>query len=142
MNGSVQHSEYDLEPVKFCSRCYSLKIEYENDLDSECCAECGSTDIQEASIEEWEQKYERRYGYKLTQKTQDPSKTYFFKLTTRDLMDKVANSPKWWEIIRGVYPHFPRGYGRTDSVVLFFDTLIKQNKLGELRLYLFKHFNY
>lgn len=142
MDNQVNYEDYDSEPVKYCARCYSLKIKYEDALDSECCAECGSTDIQEAPIEEWEKKYERRYNRKFIQKTEDPKNTYFFKLTTKELMDKVSNSLKWREIIRGLYPHFPREYGKADSIVLFFDTLIKQNRLGELKLFLFKHFKY
>ena len=142
MDNQVNYEDYDSEPVKYCARCYSLKIKYEDALDSECCAECGSTDIQEAPIEEWEKKYERRYNRKFIQKTEDPKNTYFFKLTTKELMDKVSNSLKWREIIKGLYPHFPREYGKADSIVLFFDTLIKQNRLGELKLFLFKHFKY
>ena len=142
MDNIERPDDYDSEPVKYCARCYSLKIKYEDALDSECCAECGSTDIQEAPVEEWEKKYERRYGHKLTQKTEDPKKTYFFKMTPKELMHKVADSPKWKEIIKGIYPHFPGGYGKADSIVLFFDTLTRQNKLGELKLFLFKHFKY
>ena len=142
MDNPVRTNDYDSDPVKYCARCYSLKVKYEDALDSECCAECGSTDIQETSIEDWEKKYERRYGHKFTQKEEDPKKTFFFKLTTKELMDRVANSLKWREIIKGIYPHFPGGYGKADSIVLFFDTLIKQNKIGELKLFLFKHFKY
>ena len=140
MSNHVKSNDYDSEPVAYCARCYSLKIKHEDTLDVDCCAECGSTDIQEASIEKWEKMYERRYGHKLTQKTEDPKKTYFFKLTTKELMDKVSNSIKWREIIKNIYPHFPGGYGKADSIVLFFDTLIKQNRLGELQLFLFEHF--
>lgn len=142
MCSQVGHDDYDIEPVKYCARCYSLKIKYEESLDSEYCAECGSTDVLESPIEEWERKYERRYGHKFTVKEENPEKTFFFRLTTKELMHKVSDSPKWNEIIRGIYPHFPRGYSKTDSLILFFDTLIKQNRLGELRLFLFKHFKY
>ena len=31
---------YDDEPVVYCSRCYSLKIKYEEAIDSDCCMEC------------------------------------------------------------------------------------------------------
>jgi hypothetical protein len=142
MDNIERPEDYDSAPVKYCARCYSLKIKYEEALDSECCAECGSTDIQEALIGEWEKKYEGRYGHRLVQKTEDPKKTYFFKMTPKELMHKVADSPKWKEIIRGIYSHFPEGYSKADSVVLFFDMLTRQNKLGELKLFLFKHFKY
>jgi len=142
MDSQVKCNDYDSEPVAYCARCYSLKVKHEDTLDVDCCAECGSTDLQEAPIEEWEQLYERRYGHKLTKKEDNPKKTYFFKLTVKELMDKVSSSLNWRDIIKGVYPHFPSYYGKADSIVLFFDTLIKQNKLGELRLFLFKHFKY
>jgi hypothetical protein len=142
MDNIERPNDYDSEPVKYCARCYSLKIKYEEALDSECCADCGSTDILEAPVEEWEQRYERRYGHKFTVKEDNPKKTYFFKLSLKELMDKVSDSPKWREVLRGIYPHFPGGYSKADSIVLFFDTLVKQNRLEELRLFLFKHFKY
>jgi hypothetical protein len=142
MDNTERPNDYDSVPIAYCARCYSLKIKHEDALDEDCCAECGSTDIQETSIEEWEKKYERRYGHKFTQKEVNPQKTYFFRMTPKELMHKVSDSPKWKEVIRGIYPYFPRGYSKADSIVLFFDTLIKQNKLGELKLFLFKHFKY
>ena len=142
MSNQVKKDDYDSEPVRYCARCYSLKVKYEEALDSECCAECGSTDIQESLIEDWEKKYVRRYGCKFTQKTEDPKSTYFFKLSIKELKDKVASSLRWKDIIKSIYPHFPGGYGKVDSIILFFDTLIRQNKVDELRLFLFKHFKY
>jgi len=142
MSNKEKPDDYDLEPVRYCARCYSLKVKYEDAIESECCAECGSTDIQESSIEQWEQRYERRYGHKYTVKEKDPKKSFVFKLTMSELMDKVSKCPNWKDIIHGIYPHFPRGYSKADSIVLFFDTLVKQNKLGELKLLLFKRFKF
>lgn len=142
MDQQERPNDYDSEPVRYCARCYSLKIKYEDALDLECCGDCGSTDIAEAPIEEWEQKYERRYGKKFAEKTTDPKKSFFFKLSTKNLMDKVCDSPHWREIIKGVFPRFPGGYSKADSIVLFFDALVKQNKMNELRLFLFKNFKY
>ena len=142
MSNQVKQDDYDSEPVRYCARCYSLKVKYEEALDAECCAECGSTDIQESLIEDWEKKYVRRYGRKFTQKTEDPKSTYFFKLSIKELKEKVASSLRWKDIIKSIYPHFPEGYGKVDSIILFFDTLIRQNKVDELRLFLFKHFKY
>lgn len=111
-------------------------------MDFEYCADCGSSDILEASVEDWERMYENRYGHKYAQKEEDPSKTFIFKLTTEELKSKVYKSDKWWEIIRAIYPHFPRGYSKADSIILFFHTLIKQNKINELKLFLYKHLKY
>lgn len=135
-------NDYDSEPVKYCAQCYSLKVRYEDSIEADCCADCGSPDILEAPIEEWERLYERRYGHKYTVKTEDPKKTFIFKMSLDKLKNKVFESDKWREIIRAIYPRFPEGLGRADSVILFFDTLIRQNKLNELKLLLFKRFKY
>lgn len=142
MDNQVKHEDYDSEPVEYCARCYSLKIKYEESLDSDCCAECGSTDILESSIEEWEKKYERRYGHKYTVKEQDPKKTFIFKLSLKELKRKVYESTIWKDIIHAMYPSFPGGLSKADSIILFFDTIIRQNKLNELKLLLFKKFKY
>ena len=49
-------NDYDSEPVRYCSRCYSLKVKYDETLDSEYCGDCGCSDISEAPIEIWEEK--------------------------------------------------------------------------------------
>lgn len=135
-------NDYDLEPVKYCARCYSLKVKYEDSIESECCGDCGSTDILEAPIEEWEKKYERRYGHKFTVKEKDPKKTFVFRLPVKELKERLFKSEQCMEIIHSMYPRFPGGYSRADSVILFFDTVIKQGRLDELRLLLFKRFKY
>ena len=135
-------NDYDSEPVTYCARCYSLKIKHEDVLDTDCCAECGSTDIMEGPIEVWEQKYERRYGKKFAAKTEDPKKSFIFNLPIEKLKQKVYDSPKWKEIIKSMFPKFPGGYGKADSVILFFDTVVRQNRLEELKLLLFKLFKY
>lgn len=133
-------NNYDSEPVTYCARCYSLKIKHEDVLDLDCCADCGSTDILETSIDDWEKKYERRYRHKFVQKEEDPKKTYIFKLSIEQLKTKVYQSERWRDIIKAIYPHFPGGYGKADSIILFFDTLFRQNRLDDLRLTLFKQF--
>lgn len=52
-------NQYDEEPVWFCEECLSLQImtgyvPY--------CAFCGSTEIGQCDIYEWEEKWEERYG--------------------------------------------------------------------------------
>jgi hypothetical protein len=142
MSVEEKNQEYDSEPVKYCARCFSLKIKYEESIDAECCGDCGSSDILESSIEEWEKKYERKYGKKFVQKQEDPQKSFIFKMSLDKLKLKVYESNNWREIIKAIYPKFPGGYGKADSIILFFDTLIKQNKLNELKLFLYKHFKY
>lgn len=135
-------TNYDSEPVRYCARCYSLKIKYEEEMDSEYCADCGCFEITEAPIEEWEKKYEKRYGHKFAVKTEDPKKTFIFSLSLEELKTKVYNSEKWKNIIYAIYPKFPRGYSRTDSIILFFHNIIKDNKLNDLKMLLFKLFKY
>lgn len=142
MPSDTKIEEYDAEPVRYCSKCYSLKVKYEEALDSECCSDCGCMDIVEAPVEVWEKLYEKRYGHKFIVKNEDPEKSYVFNLPLEKLKTKVFNSPKWKEIIRSMYRHFPSGYSKTDSIILFFDTVIRQNRLKELRLLLYKYFKY
>lgn len=142
MSVEERNQDYDSEPVKYCARCYSLKIKYEESIDSECCGDCGSSDILEAPIKEWERRYERKYGHKFTQKEEDPKKTFIFKLPLEKLKVKVYESTHWKDIIKAIYPNFPDGYGRADSIILFFDTIVRQNKINELRLQLYKRFKF
>lgn len=57
--------DYNEQPVLYCKHCLSLKIRNIPSIDdSDYCDECGSTNIQECSIEEWENLYKNRYGHK------------------------------------------------------------------------------
>lgn len=65
-NSSHRESQpdYNQEPVFFCKNCLSLKIRYVVGLeDSDYCDECGSTEIEQASIEEWQEMYKKKYGH-------------------------------------------------------------------------------
>ena len=60
-----KNSEYNKIPVVYCKHCLSLRV---RDIpiieDSDYCEQCGSTDIGECLIEEWENMYKERYGHK------------------------------------------------------------------------------
>lgn len=56
--------EYNAEPVLYCERCLSLRVLGVADSDMDYCDNCGSADIKETSIEDWENLYEARYGKK------------------------------------------------------------------------------
>jgi hypothetical protein len=61
--------EYNQIPVFYCRKCLSLKIRDVEHIDnSEYCDDCGSTDIAQASVDEWEAMYVARYGHRLTDK--------------------------------------------------------------------------
>lgn len=133
------YDEYNIEPVVYCKRCYSLKIKYEPDIDSDCCMECGCTDTDTASIGEWEKLYEKRYGKKFTEKSNDIRKSPIFNLPISKLKKRLYDCPQWLNVIRGVYPRFPRGLGKADSITLLFDKITRDNKLDELRIQLMKY---
>lgn len=138
MTNQERLNDYDSEPVSYCTRCYSLKIKYEEAIDSECCGDCGCTNIATASIEEWERKYQQRYGKKFAEKSNDPRTSPIFKLSLNKLKNKVWESPIWRKIITSLYPKFPGGLSKADSLILFFDSLIKENKLNDLKMLLYK----
>lgn len=142
MPDAVQVNDYDSEPVRYCARCYSLKVKYDEEMESEYCDDCGSSDILELPFEAWEKKYEQRYGHKFAVKTEDPKKTFIFNLSVEDLKKKVCNSDKWKEIIKSMYPSFPGGLTKAEAIILFFHTIIKENKLTDLKFLLLKLFKY
>lgn len=66
---NLKKEEYNSEPVLYCRNCLSLKIRNVPGMeDSDYCDECGSTAIEETSIEDWENIYEIKYGIKYLDK--------------------------------------------------------------------------
>ena len=60
----LQNDIYNKEPVYYCKSCLSLKIRNIVSMeDSDYCDECGSTNIEQCSIQEWEKLYKERYGH-------------------------------------------------------------------------------
>lgn len=136
MSTQEKLKEYDSEPVRYCPRCFSLKIRYEDAIGSDCCMECGCSDIAETTIENWERMYEHRYGDTYVAHDKDIKGTPIFKCSIGELKDKVYESPNYRDIITKMYPSFPGGFSRIDSVLLFFDKLSKDNRIDELRIIL------
>lgn len=62
----MDKEDYNNELVFYCKACLSLKIRYTNKLNY--CDKCGSTDIAQCSIEDWERLYENKYGFKYLNK--------------------------------------------------------------------------
>lgn len=61
--------DYNNEPVFYCKQCLSLLIRAVPGMaDMDYCNECNSTNVEKATIEEWERLYEQKYGYKLLDK--------------------------------------------------------------------------
>lgn len=142
MEDNARYEEQESEPWFYCATCLSPNIQHEDALDMDCCGNCGSADIVSSTFEEWEAAYISKYGHKYVQKTEDPRKTFIYNLSLEKLKTRVYKSDKWKEIIHSLYPSFPEGYSRADSVILFFDKLIGQGRLGELRMLLLKMFKF
>lgn len=54
--------EYNEIPVFYCSKCLSLHIRNIGEIDY--CESCGSTEIRETTITEWDKNYEAKHGIK------------------------------------------------------------------------------
>lgn len=54
------NSDYNQQPVFYCKNCLSLKIRGVEEYNY--CDECGSTDIEETSIFNWEEMYKNKFG--------------------------------------------------------------------------------
>ena len=139
MPDEEKYNDYDSEPVRYCSECYSLRIKYEEAIDADCCMDCGCSDTKEATIDQWEELYQSRYGHKYTVKNTDPKKSFIFKLSLKELKKKLYDHPAWLKIIQNLYPRFPEGLSKIDSVLLLFDRLIKDGRLDDLRMQMFQH---
>jgi hypothetical protein len=56
--------DYNSIPVHYCRECLSLRVmRVANMGDASYCDDCGCTDIEQASIEEWEQLYRKKHGF-------------------------------------------------------------------------------
>lgn len=136
MSSAEKLQDYDEEPVEYCSRCYSLKIKYEEAIDSDCCMDCGCSDILTTTIHHWEDLYKNRYGHKFTERGTDPKNSPIFKLPIRKLKEKVFYREDYKDIIFKLYPRFPKKLSKAESVILLFDKLMRDNRLDDLRLIL------
>lgn len=131
--------DYNEEPVCYCANCFSLKIQHEDTLDIDYCADCGCSEIKEAPISSWEQLYEKRYGKHFISRKADPKRAKIFSLPIDSLKAKVYESPYMRRIINALYPIFPQGLKRAEAVLTLFDKLIKDNRLNDLRIELIKY---
>lgn len=69
MKDQDNQNNYNDEPVFYCKHCLSLKIMNESKMfDLEYCGDCGSTNIDQTHISNWEEIYRQRYGFKLLDK--------------------------------------------------------------------------
>lgn len=132
-------NEYDEEPVIYCAKCYSLKIKHDDSVDSDYCEACGCSDTRTADIFTWENLYERRYGHKFVEKSNDPRKSSIFRLSIEELKKMTYSHLLLDEIIKTLYPRFPGGLVREERVVVLFDRLLRDNRLDDLKHLLLRY---
>lgn len=59
------HADYNKVPVFYCRNCLSLNIRHVANIEnSEYCDKCGSTNVKQCSITEWEELYKNRFGHR------------------------------------------------------------------------------
>lgn len=131
--------DYDEEPVQYCAKCYSLRITHDDTTDSDICSVCGSTDIATTTIDRWEKLYENRYGHKFVNRSNDPRDSIYFKMSIAKLKTKLYYSKYLQPILYSLYPHFPQGLSKSESVIMLFDQLSKDNRIDELRYMLYDY---
>lgn len=134
-----RHKEYDDEPVTYCSKCYSLKIKHEDVTDTDVCMNCGCTEVSTTDISTWERLYEGRYGHKYVTRGTNPKDTIYFKMPIERLKTKLYHSKALRVILTTLYPSFPQGLGKADSIILLFDKLSKDGRMNDLRFLLFDY---
>ena len=132
-------TNYNEEPVCYCANCFSLKIQHEDSLDIDYCADCGCSDIRESPISSWEQLYARRYGKYYVSRRTDPKRAKVFSMPIDSLKAKVYESPYLRRIINALYPVFPKGLKRSEAVITLFDKIVKDGRVNDLRLELIKY---
>ena len=131
--------DYDEEPVQYCAKCYSLRITHDDTTDSDICSVCGSTDIATTTIDRWEKLYENRYGHKFVDRSNDPRDSIYFKMSIAKLKTKLYYSKYLQPILYTLYPNFPQGLNKSESVIMLFDQLSKDNRIDELRYMLYDY---
>lgn len=130
--------EDDEDSVVYCTKCYSLKIKYEEAIGMDCCGDCGCTDFKTASFNDWEKLYKARYGHKFVRETGNIRNSPIFQMSNSQLKTMVYDNASWREICQTLYPTFPRWLSKADSVVLLFAKLYQDNRLDDLRMEMIK----
>lgn len=126
--------DYNKEPVIYCSQCYSLGIIHEEAIGEDCCKECGCSDFKTTQIDSWIKLYEQRYGHKYIETNHDIRKSPIFMMSVEKLQIKVYEDSSWKDICKTMYPAFPDGLSKADSVILLFAKLMQDSRLDELKI--------
>lgn len=60
INSQNTKDDYNSEPVFYCKNCLSLRVMVLDD--NEYCDECGCTEMESSSIEDWQKLYNKKYN--------------------------------------------------------------------------------
>lgn len=131
--------DYDAEPVVYCPRCYSLRIRHDDSVDVDWCMDCGGTETATASIDDWERLYEERYGHRFVTRHSGPKDSKYFKMSLNKLKICLYDSDMMKRIIDRLYPNFPKGLDKAETVIMLFDKLYKDNRIDDLRYMLYNY---
>ena len=133
-------SDYDLEPVQYCAKCYSLRIGHEDTIDTDYCMDCGSTETASTGIKEWEQLYKSRHSHDYVDRNDDPKGSVYFKMSLDELKSRLYNSSVLDTIIYKLYgSRFPQVTDRAEAVMVLFDKLGMDNRLDDLRYMMYDY---
>lgn len=132
--------DYDEEPVVYCPRCYSLKIGHEDVTDTDCCMDCGCTEVREADISTWEKLYIGRYGHRFTEKSNDPRKSPFFKMSLSSIKEELYKGRMLSYAMRELHIKPQHGLGKFDAVNQFIERLAQERRLDDLRYLLYDYY--
>lgn len=128
----------DLEPVSYCSECYSLKIgSIDGVSNSDYCMECGCTETRKATIEEWERLYEKRYGSKFVERKQNPLRARIYRMSWEELKEELFCGGHLNDIMRAMYPRLSSNMPRADKALLFLDKVMRDGRTDELRNWIY-----
>lgn len=126
--------DYDLEPICYCPRCYSLRIGRIGNIDgADYCMDCGCSETAEASIGEWERLYKERYGHKLVERVRSPQEARIEGMSSSELREELCGRDDWRVIAESLYPGFPRGLPKVDSILVLFDKVTRDGREKEVK---------
>lgn len=129
-----RENEEEEDAWMFCARCYSIRFKYEDSIGMECCKDCGCTDFRQSTFEEWNSLYKNRYGHPYLEDKGVIRRSPVFLLSIEQLKTRLFKSSYCMDMCKALYPGFPDGLSKEDSVLLLFSKLEKDNRVDALRM--------
>lgn len=116
-----------------------MRIRHDDSVDVDWCMDCGGTETASANIDDWERLYEGRYGHKFVIRRNGPRDSKYFKMPLSKLKICLYESDVMDKIIHRLYPKFPEGLNKAESVIVLFDMLSSDNRIDDLRYMLYSY---